>query len=244
MYKFLDGDFKLEEAKLKLQINSTQEEKSMSELFEKVKERYGENILEPNNQIIITGELGEINYSHSMQNKKYYSSVLQVKRLSGTIDKIPLAIVSRYLTRAVGLVGKQVEVKGTLRSRNYYGKELKRHLQVYVDVKEISETDSESENLIFLNAYICKTSVLRTTPKGKEIADVFVSVNRENGHTDYVPCIAWYQKAINIFEMEVGTNIKILGRLQSREYRKLLDEEKGEKETKIAYEVSIFEYEV
>lgn len=244
MYKFLDGDFKLEEAKLKLQINSTQEEKSMSELFEKVKERYGENILEPNNQIIITGKFGEINYSHSKRDKKYYSSVLQVKRLSETIDEIPLIILARHLSRAVGLVGKQVEIKGTIRSRSYYDKELNRHLQVYVDVKWISETDSENENLIFFNAYICKPVILRRTPLGKEIADIFVAVNRENGDTDYIPCIAWYEKAKNISQMEVGTNIKILGRLQSREYYKLLEEETGAKETKVAYEVSIFEYEV
>ena len=216
----------------------------MSELFEKVKERYGENILEPNNQVIITGKFGEINYSHSRRDKKYYSSVLQVKRLSETIDEIPLIILARHLSRAVGLVGKQVEIKGTLRSRNYYDKELKKHLQIYVDVKVINETNSESENLIFLNAYICKTSVLRTTPKGKEIADVLLAVNRENGDSDYIPCIAWYQEAKNIFEMEVGTNIKILGRLQSREYKKVLNEDTGEKETKVTYEVSIFEYEV
>lgn len=214
----------------------------MRELFETAKQRYGENIFEPDNQVVISGKLGEIKFSHIIKGKRHYSSVVETSRFSEVIDEIPIVIAGRYLNKAAELVGKKVKVIGLIRSRNYYDEEMKRHLQVYVYVRAVEETDdSEDKNIIFLGAYICKPTILRTTPQGKEIADVFLAVNRESGENDYIPCIVWYEKAKAISKMEVGTRIEVFGRLQSREYYKKL--ENGEKGTKVAYELCIFRYE-
>lgn len=212
-------------------------------VFKEAKERYRENIFEPDNHVIISGKLGEINFSHVVKRKKYYSSVLQIPRLSGVVDEVPIIMGVRRLNTAAGLVGKNVKVMGVIRSRNNYGKDLKKHLHIYVYANEIVETEElQNDNILLINGYVCKPIVLRTTPLGKEIADLHLAINRENGESDYIPCIVWHEKAKAISQIQVGRKVKILGRLQSREYNKMLDN--GEVVIKVAHEVSVFGYDL
>ena len=90
--------------------------------------------------------------------------------------------------------------------------------------------------------YVCKKPIYRQTPFGREIADVLLAVNRAYNKSDYIPCIAWGRNARFCQNMEVGTEVKIIGRVQSRTYEK--KHEDGTAETRVAYEVSISSMEV
>ena len=84
---------------------------------------------------------------------------------------------------------------------------------------------------------LCKPPSYRTTPFGREIADLLLAVNRPYGKSDYIPCICWGRNARYASGFEVGEHVRILGRIQSREYVKKLSE--TETETRTAYEVSV-----
>ena len=105
-----------------------------------------------------------------------------------------------------------------------------------------SEYDGHNPNSIYLNGFLCKAPVYRTTPFGREITDIILAVNRSYGKSDYIPCIAWGRNARYSSGLSVGDNIKIWGRIQSREYQKRISEE--ESVTKTAYEISISKMEV
>ena len=104
------------------------------------------------------------------------------------------------------------------------------------------ESEIKNPNQIYLDGYICKKPVYRTTPFGREIADLLLAVNRPYNKSDYIPCIAWGRNARYSENLSVGDNIKIWGRIQSREYQKRYDS--GEVVSKTAYEVSISKMEI
>ena len=99
------------------------------------------------------------------------------------------------------------------------------------------EASFKNPNNIYLNGFLCKKPVYRTTPFGREITDLLVAVNRAYNKSDYIPCIAWGRNARFAGSLEVGENIKIQGRIQSRDYQKKISE--TENITKTAYEISI-----
>lgn len=110
------------------------------------------------------------------------------------------------------------------------------------DIKNVESIDpSKNINEIFLNGYVCKKPQYRTTPLGREITDILLAVNRLYGKSDYIPCIAWGRNARFASTFQIGDNIKIWGRVQSRDYQKKLED--GRVEIRTAYEVSIFKLE-
>ena len=90
--------------------------------------------------------------------------------------------------------------------------------------------------MVYLDGFVCKKPVYRVTPMGREIADMLLAVNRAYNKSDYIPCICWGRNARFAADFELGDNIKIWGRVQSRVYRKFVDEVEEER---VAYEVSI-----
>lgn len=135
-------------------------------------------------------------------------------------------------------VGSEIIVEGQLRSYNKFVDGANR-LILTVFARNIEECieKSKNPNQIFLNGFICKQPVYRTTPFGREIADLLLAVNRAYNKSDYIPTIAWGRNSRFCQELNVGDNIRIWGRLQSREYQKKISESEVVK--KIAYEVSI-----
>ena len=133
-----------------------------------------------------------------------------------------------------------VEAIGQFRSYNRH-EGVKNRLVLSVFVREINFmeefTDYTKTNQIFLDGYICKEPIYRKTPLGREIADLLLAVNRPYGKSDYIPCIAWGRNARFASGFEVGTRVRVWGRVQSREYTKKLSETECEK--RVAYEVSI-----
>ena len=105
----------------------------------------------------------------------------------------------------------------------------------------ISKKDTITNEVVLIG-YICKKPIYRQTPFGREIADLLLAVNRAYNKSDYIPSIAWGRNARFCQNLEVGTRVKIVGRVQSRNYEKKLED--GTVETRVAYEVSIGSLEV
>ena len=177
-------------------------------------------------------------FSHDVHTEGFYRFDLACDRLSENQDIIPVTISERLIESVDLSVGARVEVSGQFRSYNNYSGEGSR-LVLTLFARNIREADEAEafENEIYLNGYICKPVVYRVTPFGREIADLLIAVNRAYRKSDYIPCIAWGRNAKFADSLDVGTNIKIYGRMQSREYQKRLSEE--ETVTKTAFEVSI-----
>jgi primosomal replication protein N len=137
-------------------------------------------------------------------------------------------------------MGKHIEVLGQFRSYNSYHNEGNR-LILTVFARDINFLDDDAvvknPNQIFLNGYVCKKPIYRTTPFGREITDILLAVNRPYNKSDYIPCIAWGRNARYSESLEIGHNIKVWGRIQSREYQKKVNETEFEK--RVAYEVSV-----
>ncbi len=196
-----------------------------------------------NNNVLIGGEIVEgIEYSHEIFDEKFYKFSIKSKRLSDQEDVLPVIISERIMDLNEIKIGKIVKIEGQFRSYNLQ-QEKRNKLVLSIFVKQIEFTDDE--NILKINVanfigYICKTPIYRTTPLGREIADVLVAVNRTYKKSDYIPCILWGRNAKFCESLPVGTEVKLTGRIQSRPYEKKLDS--GEIIKRVAYEVSVSKF--
>lgn len=192
-----------------------------------------------NNYVRITGYVDKFIYNHTAYDERFYSSFVHSQRRSGTVDDIPV-IASEYLVKKDDFDGKYVEIDGEFRYMNMEveGKS-KLILQIFVKNIRIVKTkeSADDENEIILDGFLVKNPIYRVTPNGRQIADLMIAVNRPLGRSDYIPCICWGKSAKWAENLEVGTEIFVQGRIQSREYVKRLSED--ESEIRTAYEVSI-----
>ena len=108
-------------------------------------------------------------------------------------------------------------------------------------MNELAKKDTIT-NEVVLVGYICKKPIYRQTPFGREIADILLAVNRAYNKSDYIPSIAWGRNARFCQNLEVGTEVKIVGRIQSRNYEKKYED--GTVVKKVAYEVSVGSLEI
>ena len=211
------------------------------------------NYLE-NNYLTLVGKVtGEKKFSHEIYGERFYVFNLEIARLSGNADIIPITVSERLATDEMLTSGKNLLVKGQFRSYNSYDNEKNRLiLTVFAkDVIELEENNQEENemtkkdmvtNEVVLVGFICKKPIYRQTPFGREIADILFAVNRAYNKSDYIPTIAWGRNARFCQNLEVGTKVKLVGRVQSRMYEK--KHEDGSVENRIAYEVSIGSLEV
>ncbi len=200
-----------------------------------------------NNCLSLVGKIiSDKNFSHEIYGETFYIFNLEVARLSGNADIIPITISERLISNFGLDIGKNVVIDGQFRSYNSYtGEKNKLVLTVFAkDIKEYNEEENENKvsNEVVLNGYICKRPIYRKTPFGREISDILLAVNRAYNKSDYIPCIAWGRNARFCENMEVGTEVKIVGRVQSRTYEKKFED--GTAETRVAYEVSIGNLEI
>ena len=212
------------------------------------------NYLE-NNYLTLVGKVtGEKKFSHEIYGESFYVFNLEIPRLSGNSDIIPITVSERLIKEDTLNEGKKLLIKGQFRSYNSYENEKNRLiLTVFAkDIVEVEEKEEEQENEmvikdtitneVVLVGYICKKPIYRQTPFGREISDLLLAVNRAYNKSDYIPCIAWGRNARFCQELEVGTEVKVVGRVQSRNYEK--KHEDGTVETRVAYEVSVGSLEV
>ena len=190
----------------------------------------------PNNRGKIRGTLLE---------KSEISYKIEDENLSEANDTLPFTI-SEKLVKAYNLsleAGDDVCFIGELRS---YNKLIdgKSRLILSFFVKEVVENESaKSVNELTLTGYICKEPVYRTTPFNRQICDVLLAVNRiAFNKSDYIPCISWGRTARFCQNLEVGSQVKVIGRVQSRMYEKKYED--GTVQTRIAYEVSVGSLEI
>ena len=194
-----------------------------------------------NNFAVLKGEILNLpKLNHSLMEEKFFIFPIKVERLSGSCDIINVTLSEKLLKIITLNIGDTVEISGQFRSyNNYSGIGSKLILTLFAhDIIHIEpELLKENPNYIYLNGYICKPTVYRTTPFGREITDIILAVNRSYGKSDYIPCIAWGRNAKYSSFLNVGDNVEIYGRIQSREYQKKMSDD--EIVTKTAYEVSV-----
>ena len=205
-----------------------------------------------NNHITLVGKVtSEKRFSHEIYGEKFYIFDLSIPRLSGNADNIPITISERLLTPDDLPLESKVAIQGQFRSYNCYQGE-KNRLILTVFAKEVEFLENQEEeipvgkdittNEVVLDGYICKKPIYRKTPFGREIADLLLAVNRSYNKSDYIPCIAWGRNAKFCENVPVGSEIRVIGRVQSRGYEKKYED--GTIEKRVAYEVSVASLEI
>lgn len=190
-----------------------------------------------NNKVYLSGRVVQKpKYSHEVMGEGFYEIKLAVKRISEQDDIIPITVSERLFCDNEIVLNDYLSVEGQFRSYNKF-EDGKSRLMLTVFVRDILEYDEErNPNIIELSGYVCKPTIYRTTPFKREICDMLLAVNRAYNKSDYIPCIAWGRNARFAQGFAVGERITVTGRIQSREYQKLID---GVSVTKTAYEVSV-----
>ena len=198
-----------------------------------------------NNNVEIAGIISILpEISHEVFEEKFYKFFIQTKRLSELTDEIPIIISERLIDVNTLSLGEFVQIKGQVRSYNKL-EDGRSKLILYIFTKELEKI--EDEKLLTLNevtfiGHICKKPIYRTTPFGREIADVLVAVNRTYKKSDYIPSILWGRNAKFCETLDIGAQVKLIGRIQSRKYEKKLAD--GTIIPKVAYELSVSRFSV
>lgn len=201
------------------------------------------NFREETNKVILSGIIDTLpEYSHKSYGETFYCLGLAIRRKSGYCDNIPIIISERLVWDSLLEEGLHAGVTGQIRT---YNKVIdgKNKLSIVAFAREfiLHEYEVNHINSVNLEGYLCKPPIRRVSPLGREICDIMLAVNRMYNKSDYIPCIAWGRNATYAGSLDVGTKIKISGRIQSREYRKR--ETDGTPVSKTAYEVSILNIE-
>ena len=189
------------------------------------------------NQLILSGEImEEPQFDHEVFGEAFFRTVLSVPRLSGAYDLLPLTISERLMGEGFAQ-GMTIAVSGQLRSYNKVMGGQGRLLLTAFAQRLRPVDEEENPNTVYLTGALCKPPSFRTTPFGREIADLMLAVNRSFGKSDYIPCIAWGRTAHYAASLNVGDKLQVQGRFQSREYQKQLPD--GTSINRTALEVSL-----
>lgn len=218
-----------------MQENKSKTEKEKSLMYEKI----FEDQLKSNIGQVAGTIVSKPVFSHQVYGENFYEFLLEITRLSGQADTIPITLGERLIADKNMLeMGNQFAAIGEYRSYNQLLDGKSRLMLTFFakNVLDNSWIEKMNTNLLKLSGYICKPPVFRTTPFNREICDLLVAVNRQYSKSDYIPCIAWGRNARFATNFEIGQKINIEGRIQSRVYVKQVD---GEQEERTAYEVSI-----
>jgi Single-stranded DNA-binding protein len=174
---------------------------------------------------------------HEVFGENFFYLALSVPRLSGAEDLLPITISERLMQLTPVTVGSRLNVEGQLRSYNKLVDGAGKLLITGFAQRLLDLNGDEYPNSAALTGALCKPPSYRTTPFGREIADLMLAVNRAYGKSDYIPCIAWGRTARFASHLNVGDKVQVTGRFQSRPYQKQLAD--GQVQNKVAYEVSV-----
>ena len=187
------------------------------------------------NQIILRGSLASLpQFSHENHGRRFFRFFLEVPRLSGAVDTLPVIAEESILNQADLSSGAMLTVSGQIRSHNIRS-DGRRHLLIFVFPSSIVCEDGEPINEVTLEGPLCREPTYRRTPLGREICDIMLAVPRAFQRADYLPCILWGRTALDASQCHTRDRIRISGRLQSRIYTKVT--ESGSEE-RTAYEIS------
>ena len=173
-------------------------------------------------------------FSHENHGRQFYRFLLEVPRLSGAVDLLPVIAEKTVIDDLDPTAGEMITVCGQIRSHNHRT-DGARHLLIFVFAATVTVEDGEPVNEVILEGPLCREPNFRRTPLGREICDVMLAVPRAFRRADYLPCILWGRTAQEVSACHTRDRIRICGRLQSRIYTKLTEEGAQER---TAYEIS------
>ena len=162
------------------------------------------------NTATVSGEIRSI-----IPGNKFGRMTLISKRTSGTTDRVPVVFPEIFMCMNLH-DGNKIKVSGRSRSEN---KENHAGVKLFLFADKIEVCEEDDENSVSLEGFICTRPTHRCTPNGFEITNFILAVNHYK-RSDYIPCIAWGKNAVRAGTMNVGTHLKIVGRIQSRDYLK------------------------
>lgn len=193
------------------------------------------------NSITVRGSLqGLPVFSHENHGRRFCKFFLEVPRLSGALDILPVIAQEQLIEHLDPFAGDMICVTGQIRSYNSRD-DLGRHLLIFIFAVDIAIDEGEPINDVILEGVLCREPTYRRTPLGREICDVMLAVPRAFRRADYLPCILWGRTAQEISSCHTRDHIRICGRLQSRIYTKLTEDGPLEK---TAYEISALTAEI
>lgn len=194
-----------------------------------------------NNTITVRGCLQALpQFSHENHGRRFFRFILEVPRLSGAVDYLPVVTEERFLNEMDLSAGEMLTVFGQVRSHNQRTDGV-RHLMIFIFASGITVEDGEPINDVVVEGPLCKEPTFRRTPLGREICDVMLAVPRAFRRADYLPCILWGRTAQEVSACHTRDVIRIYGRLQSRIYTKLTEDGPQER---TAYEISALSAEI
>ena len=147
--------------------------------------------------------------------------------------------------------GQEIELEGNLRSYSEKLIDGKNKVSIYIftyfDIPETDAEDHEVINNFAIDGRICKLDQLRISATGKQSVHFILANNiiTEGSHQKlnaYIPMVAFGQTAVEIANMHVSDKLLLHGNMNSRTYKKLLDN--NELEFKVAYEGIVSDYEL
>lgn len=187
------------------------------------------------NAITLRGSLQQIpRFSHENHGRRFYRFQLEVPRLSGAVDSLPVIAEERLIFAIDPTAGDMLTVTGQIRSHNQRTDGV-RHLMIFVFASTITVECGEPINQVILEGALCREPTYRRTPLGREICDAMLAVPRAFRRADYLPCILWGRTAQEVSGCHTGDKLRIDGRLQSRIYTKITEDGPVER---TAYEIS------
>ena len=197
------------------------------------------------NEVILKGQLKNIQYSHTIDNVEYSKASIICKRVnSNKEDNINIKFKNFSNNYKDGDI---VSIKGNLRSFSQKLDDNKNKVTLYVFTYFDDSPNSEILNSVTIDGRICKLNPIRTTKSGKHNIHFILANNLSyNNNTkrlnSYIPCIAWGVNAKELEKLSVNTKLKIEGELHSREHKKV--HEDGNLEFRVAHELHVTSFEV
>lgn len=179
-------------------------------------------------------------FSHENHNRRFYRFSLEVPRLSGAVDILPVIAEESLVNSIDPDGGEMIAVTGQIRSYNQHVDGVRR-LMIFVFAATITAENGDPINDVLLEGPLCKEPTYRRTPLGREICDAMLAVPRPFHRADYLPCILWGRTAQEVSACHTRDRIRIYGRLQSRIYTKMTDTGMIER---TAYEISALSAEI
>ena len=187
------------------------------------------------NTITLRGTLLSLpQFSHDNHGKRFFRFTLEVPRLSGAVDLLPIVAEESLVMELDPTAGDMLTVIGQVRSHNQRTAD-GRHLLIFVFASSITVEYGNPLNEVYLEGPLCREPTFRRTPLGREICDAMLAIPRAFHRADYLPCIIWGRIAQEISNCHTRDIIAIRGRLQSRIYTKVTPEGAEDRTT---YEIS------
>lgn len=185
------------------------------------------------NKVVLTGFVTDSAKVKFKPGKSKSFLIVRSDRFSGTPDDIIVEIPKRL--QGTFREWNWIKVSGKIRTKWVKAGNRKKKF-TYIEAYDVSTEGTLLVNVVEMTANICKKPVLRETPLGKTICEFCVALN-ERRRSEYISCICWRDLAAKTSEMEVGTKVRLKGRMQSRDYWKKQPD--GSYVRKTAYEVSV-----